>query len=81
NEMCWAVGVANAFFLNRKARIFPCPKEWIWAVRQKKGKFEALTDPRTPLSLSPVPKRILVVLDCSLGKVIFFNAENGAEIY
>ncbi|NWI18431.1 BT1A1 protein, partial [Crypturellus soui] len=80
DETCWAVGVANNF-VRRKTMISPSPEDRIWAVQQKKGKFEALTDPRTPLSLSPVPKRIWVVLDCTERQVIFVNADNGAEIY
>ncbi|NWI20212.1 TRI39 ligase, partial [Crypturellus soui] len=62
DEACWAIGVTDSL-LDRKARIFPYPETWIWAVQQRKGKFEALTEPCTPLSLSPVPKRIWVVLD------------------
>ncbi|NXD18177.1 A33 protein, partial [Nothocercus nigrocapillus] len=80
NEPRWAVGVATDLLITR-AVISPSPEEWIWAVQQRKGKFVALTDPRTTLSLSPVPKRIWVVLDCTGRQVTFVNAENGAEIY
>uniref|UniRef100_A0A8B9P550 B30.2/SPRY domain-containing protein n=1 Tax=Apteryx owenii TaxID=8824 RepID=A0A8B9P550_APTOW len=76
----WAMGVARES-LRRKEPIEPNPEEGIWAVQYQKGKFEALTSPPTPLSLSPVPKRIWVCLDCIKGQVTFVNADNGAEIY
>ncbi|XP_025915215.1 butyrophilin subfamily 1 member A1-like, partial [Apteryx rowi] len=76
----WSVGVAKER-LRRKGRIDLSPEEGIWAVQYQKGKFEALTSPPTPLSLSPVPKRIWVCLDCTKGQVTFVSADNGAEIY
>ncbi|XP_067169705.1 butyrophilin subfamily 1 member A1-like [Apteryx mantelli] len=79
-EQHWSVGVAKES-LRRKGPIEPSPTEGIWAVQYRKGKFEALTSPPTPLSLSPVPKRIWVCLDCTEGQVTFVNADNGDEIY
>ncbi|XP_067169851.1 butyrophilin subfamily 1 member A1-like isoform X7 [Apteryx mantelli] len=79
-EPHWAVGVARES-LKRKGWIYVSPDKGIWAVQYQKGKFEALTSPPTPLSLSPVPKRIWVCLDCTGGHVTFVNADNGAEIY
>ncbi|XP_067169827.1 butyrophilin subfamily 1 member A1-like isoform X5 [Apteryx mantelli] len=76
----WSVGVAMES-LRRKGLIELSPDQGIWAVRYRKGKFEALTSPPTPLSLSPVPKRIWVCLDCTGGHVTFVNADNWAEIY
>ncbi|NXA57208.1 TRI39 ligase, partial [Nothocercus julius] len=46
DERRWAVGVANDLLVTR-AVMSPSPEEWIWAVQQRKGKFVALTDPRT----------------------------------
>ncbi|XP_067169816.1 butyrophilin subfamily 1 member A1-like isoform X34 [Apteryx mantelli] len=79
-EPHWAVGVARES-LRRKGPIKLSPDKGIWAVQYWKGKFEALTSPPTPLSLSPVPKRIWVCLDCTGGQVTFVSADNGAEIY
>uniref|UniRef100_A0A8B9QAN5 Butyrophilin subfamily 1 member A1-like n=1 Tax=Apteryx owenii TaxID=8824 RepID=A0A8B9QAN5_APTOW len=80
SEPHWAVGVAMES-LRRKGPIEPSPIKDIWAVQYQKGKFVALTSPRIPLSLSPVPKRIWVCLDCTKGQLTFVNADNGAEIY
>ncbi|XP_067169703.1 butyrophilin subfamily 1 member A1-like [Apteryx mantelli] len=79
-EPHWAVGVATEG-MRRKGRIELSTTEGIWAVQYQKGKFEALTSRPTPLSLSPVPKRIWVCLDCTGGQVAFVSADNGAEIY
>ncbi|KGL83420.1 Nuclear factor 7, ovary, partial [Tinamus guttatus] len=79
-EPRWAIGVATES-LKRKGTIYLKPEEGIWAVQQKKGRLEALTDPHNPLSLFPVPKRIWVVLDCTLKHVTFVNADNGANIF
>lgn len=43
--------------------------------------FQALTSPPTPLSLSCVPSRIRVSLDCEQGQVAFFNAGSEAPIF
>nr|ALP32485.1 BTN3 [Nipponia nippon] len=76
----WAVGVARQS-VRRKWWMFRSPKDAIWAVRHLKGQFEALTIPRTALSLFLVPRRILVCLDCTQGLVTFINAESGVEIF
>ncbi|NWW47721.1 BT1A1 protein, partial [Pedionomus torquatus] len=70
----WAFGVAKES-VTRKGRKFPSPEEGIWAVRHCLGQFEALTSPPTPLSLSPLPRRIWVCLDCTRGLVTFLNAD------
>ncbi|NWI20211.1 BT1A1 protein, partial [Crypturellus soui] len=79
-EPRWAIGVATET-LNRQTKRSPSPLEKIWALQQRKGKLEALTEHGTSLCLSLVPKRIWVVLDCSVKQVTFVNADNGAEIY
>ncbi|XP_067169856.1 butyrophilin subfamily 1 member A1-like isoform X11 [Apteryx mantelli] len=79
-EQHWSVGVARES-LSRKELIEPSPDQGIWAVQYQKGKFEALTSPPTPLSLSPVPKRIWVYLDYTEEQVTFVSADNGAKIY
>ncbi|NXJ72987.1 A33 protein, partial [Rostratula benghalensis] len=76
----WAVGVAKES-VDRKRRVSPCPEEGIWAVWHSFGQFFALTSPPTPLSLSPLPRRIWVCLDCTEGTVTFLNADNGVEIF
>ncbi|XP_068520071.1 butyrophilin subfamily 3 member A1-like isoform X3 [Anas acuta] len=76
----WAVGVARAS-VERKGWIDASPKEGIWAVRYYERQLMPLTWPNTRLSLSPVPTRIWVCLDCTQQQVSFINADNGVEIF
>ncbi|XP_014818107.1 PREDICTED: butyrophilin subfamily 1 member A1-like [Calidris pugnax] len=76
----WGVGVARES-VERKRRVDLRPEEGIWAVDRYEGQFRALTSPPTPLSLSPLPRRILVCLDCTQGLVTFLNADTGGEIF
>ncbi|XP_040398663.1 butyrophilin subfamily 1 member A1-like [Cygnus olor] len=80
NYSGWAVGVARKY-VERKKWINMSPEEGIWAVQYDEGQLMPLTFPRTPLSLSPVPTRIWVCLDCTQGQVSFINADNGVEIF
>uniref|UniRef100_A0A493TTC3 Uncharacterized protein n=1 Tax=Anas platyrhynchos platyrhynchos TaxID=8840 RepID=A0A493TTC3_ANAPP len=76
----WAVGVAWAS-VERKGKINMSPDVGIWAVEYVYGHLKSLTSPPTPLSLSPVPTRIWVCLDCTQGQVSFINADNGVQIF
>ncbi|XP_066842823.1 butyrophilin subfamily 3 member A2-like isoform X1 [Anser cygnoides] len=76
----WAVGVARAS-VKRKGYFKRCTEEGIWAVQYDEGQLTSLTFPRTHLSLSPVPTRIWVCLDCTQPQVSFLNADNGVEIF
>uniref|UniRef100_A0A8B9SVH4 Butyrophilin subfamily 1 member A1 n=1 Tax=Anas platyrhynchos TaxID=8839 RepID=A0A8B9SVH4_ANAPL len=76
----WAMGVARAS-VERKGWINASPKEGIWAVRYYEGQLMSLTWPPTHLSLSPIPTRIWVCLDCTQQQVSFINADNGVEIF
>nr|XP_038043879.1 butyrophilin subfamily 1 member A1-like [Anas platyrhynchos] len=76
----WAVGVARAS-VKRKGWIDMSPREGIWAVQYDEEELMSLTSPPTPLSLSPVPTRIWVCLDCTQGQVSFINADNGVQIF
>ncbi|XP_074020813.1 butyrophilin subfamily 1 member A1-like [Numenius arquata] len=78
DDSWWGVGVAIET-VERKRRVLPGPEEGIWLVRHRKGRFEALTFP--PTTLSPVPRRIWVCLDCTRGLVTFLNADTGVEIF
>ncbi|NXI75050.1 TRI10 protein, partial [Anseranas semipalmata] len=75
-----AVGVARAS-VKKREYLDMCPEEGIWAVRYNEGQIVSLTSPPTRLSLSPVPTRICVCLDCTRGQVTFINALNGVEIF
>eukprot|EP00075_Anas_platyrhynchos_P037000 XP_027326253.1 butyrophilin subfamily 1 member A1-like isoform X1 [Anas platyrhynchos] len=76
----WAVGVARAS-VERKGKINMSPTAGIWAVEYYYEHLKSLTSPPTDLSLSPVPTRIWVCLDCTQGQVSFINADNGVEIF
>ncbi|XP_038043808.1 butyrophilin subfamily 1 member A1-like isoform X1 [Anas platyrhynchos] len=76
----WAVGVARAS-VKRKGWINMSPEEGIWAVEYCYENLKSLTSPPTPLSLSPVPTRIWVCLDCTEGQVSFINHDNWVEIF
>ncbi|NXN31105.1 BT2A2 protein, partial [Nycticryphes semicollaris] len=76
----WAVGVAKES-VDRKRRVLPSPEDGIWVVWHSFGQLIALTSHPTPVSLCPLPRRILVCLDCTLGLVIFLNADTGVKIF
>ncbi|XP_038043746.2 butyrophilin subfamily 1 member A1 [Anas platyrhynchos] len=76
----WAVGVARAS-VKRKGWYKIIPEEGIWAVQYYEGHLTCLTSPPTPLSLSHVPTRIWVCLNCTQGQVSFINADNGVKIF
>ncbi|KAM9120244.1 zinc finger protein RFP-like [Pangshura tecta] len=76
----WAVGVARES-VKRKEELSPAPERGIWAVQRWGFQFQALTSPPTPLSLSSVPSRIQVSLDCEQGQVAFFNADSEDPIF
>ncbi|XP_032061043.1 butyrophilin subfamily 3 member A2-like [Aythya fuligula] len=76
----WAVGVARES-IERKKCINMSPEGGIWALEYCYGHLKSLTSPSTPLSLSPVPTRIWVCLDCTQQQVSFINADNGVEIF
>uniref|UniRef100_A0A8B9SWT5 Butyrophilin subfamily 1 member A1 n=1 Tax=Anas platyrhynchos TaxID=8839 RepID=A0A8B9SWT5_ANAPL len=76
----WGVGVARAS-VTRTGFYKMTPEEGIWAVRYQQGQLKSLTLPRTPLSLSSIPTRIWVCLDCTQQQVSFVNADNGVEIF
>ncbi|KAM6107030.1 butyrophilin subfamily 1 member A1-like [Phoenicopterus ruber ruber] len=79
-DSSWAVGVSRES-VERKAYTDLSPQEGIWALRHCKGRFMSLTSPSTPLSLSLLPRRIWVYLDCTQGLVTFINAHSGGEIF
>uniref|UniRef100_A0A493TBN1 B30.2/SPRY domain-containing protein n=1 Tax=Anas platyrhynchos platyrhynchos TaxID=8840 RepID=A0A493TBN1_ANAPP len=75
-----AVGVARTS-VKRKGEINMSPEEGIWAVQYNEGQLTSLTSPPTHLSLSPVPTRLWVCLDCTQGQVSFINPENRVKIF
>ncbi|XP_074786630.1 butyrophilin subfamily 1 member A1-like [Athene noctua] len=76
----WAVGVARNS-VNRDGNLGLSPAAGVWAVRHFGNQFQSLTSPPTVLSPSPVPRRILVCLDCTERLLTFINAETWAQIF
>ncbi|KGL94455.1 Butyrophilin subfamily 2 member A2, partial [Charadrius vociferus] len=76
----WAFGVARES-VERKRYVDLSPGEGIWAVENWYQQFRSLTSPPTVLSLSSLPRRIWVCLDCTRGLVTFINADNGLHIF
>ncbi|XP_074060644.1 E3 ubiquitin-protein ligase TRIM7-like [Macrotis lagotis] len=76
----WAVGVSRASG-RRKGEINFIPSAGIWAIQMLKGRYEALTEPETPLTLSSPPKRLEVSLDYEGGSLTFSDAETGTLIF
>ncbi|XP_053235518.1 zinc finger protein RFP-like isoform X1 [Podarcis raffonei] len=81
SEGWWTVGVARKSVKRRSFLPFS-PEGGIWAVEKSESKYWACTSPDDPpLSLSGDLKRIRVTLDYEEGRVSFFDADSGAELY
>ncbi|CAI5768396.1 finger RFP-like [Podarcis lilfordi] len=81
SEGWWTVGVARKSVKRRSFLPFS-PEGGIWAVEKSESKYWACTSPDDPpLSLSGDLKRIRVTLDYEGGRVSFFDADSGAELY
>ncbi|XP_060126869.1 E3 ubiquitin-protein ligase TRIM7-like [Zootoca vivipara] len=77
----WAVGVARKS-VERKGSFYFSPEVGIWAVGKWEGIYWAFTSPdSSPLSLREKPRRIRVTLDYEGGRVSFYDADSGAELY
>ncbi|XP_040398732.1 butyrophilin subfamily 1 member A1-like [Cygnus olor] len=74
----WGVGVARAS-VTKNGFYKITPEEGIWAVRYQQGQLKSLTLPRTPLSLTPVPTRIWVCLDCTQQQVSLSTLTTGSR--
>nr|XP_034963771.1 butyrophilin subfamily 1 member A1-like isoform X2 [Zootoca vivipara] len=77
----WDVGVARKS-VERKGHFFLRPEEGVWAVGKRGVIYWACTSPlSSPLSLREKPRRIRVSLDYEGGRMSFFDADSGAELY
>ncbi|XP_042304673.1 butyrophilin subfamily 1 member A1-like [Sceloporus undulatus] len=76
----WGVGVVRES-ANRNGPIFLAPGGGYWGVQRIDGQYQAITEPRTNLSLCHPPKRIRVSLDYSVGQVAFFDGDTHAELF
>ncbi|KAH0630418.1 hypothetical protein JD844_013431 [Phrynosoma platyrhinos] len=76
----WGVGMVRES-ANRNGPIFLAPEGGYWGVQRIDEQYQAITHPRTNLSLCHPPKRIRVSLDYSLGQVAFFDGDTHAELF
>ncbi|XP_053235283.1 zinc finger protein RFP-like [Podarcis raffonei] len=77
----WAVGVARKS-IGRKGRFPFSPEGVLWALEKMGNGYWAWNPPyNTPLSLSEKPRRIRATLDYEGGRVSFYDADTGAELY
>ncbi|NXT84590.1 TRI15 protein, partial [Zapornia atra] len=76
----WVLGVSRDS-VNRKGYMDLRSEDVIMRVLHCFGQFQFLTSPPTPLSVSQVPSRVWVCLDCPQGLVTFINADFGVKIF
>ncbi|XP_070592793.1 butyrophilin subfamily 1 member A1-like [Erythrolamprus reginae] len=76
----WGVGIVRES-ANRNGAILLQPQGGYWGVQRINGQHQAITDPRTNLSLRHPPRRIRVSLDYSQGLIAFFDGDTNAEIF
>nr|XP_034963608.1 zinc finger protein RFP-like isoform X1 [Zootoca vivipara] len=77
----WALGVARKS-VERKGRFSLKPEGGIWALEKAFGDYWACISPDDScLSLSEEPRRIRVTLDYEGGRVSFYDADSGEELY
>uniref|UniRef100_A0A8D0DT73 B30.2/SPRY domain-containing protein n=1 Tax=Salvator merianae TaxID=96440 RepID=A0A8D0DT73_SALMN len=77
-EESWAVGVVRNS-LERKGKNIPCPEQGIWYM----GKWEKAyrNGSSVVLSLNKEPKKIRVALNCEGGRLAFYDADIGTQIF
>ncbi|KAK9405865.1 butyrophilin subfamily 1 member A1-like [Crotalus adamanteus] len=76
----WAVGIARESS-NRNGPILLDSRGGYWGIQRIEGRYEAITHPRTNLTLCHPPKRIRVSLDYSKGLLAFFDGDTNAQIF
>ncbi|XP_069073816.1 butyrophilin subfamily 3 member A1-like isoform X9 [Pleurodeles waltl] len=77
----WRFGAARES-VHRKGWVTPSPQEGIWAVEGRcDGQYQALTSPRSPLSLCESPRKLGIYLDYEGGQLSILNADTMEHLY
>ncbi|XP_060546881.1 zinc-binding protein A33-like [Pantherophis guttatus] len=76
----WIVGMAKKS-VKRKEELNFLPQEGVWAIELKAGEYQALSEPRTPLSVCGEIEKIGVYLDFEEGQLSFYNSSSMTHIY
>ncbi|KAL7986331.1 hypothetical protein Chor_011497 [Crotalus horridus] len=76
----WVVGTAKKS-VKRKKRLNFLPKEGVWAIELKAGEYQALSEPRTPLSVCGRMEKVGVYLDFEGGQLSFYNSSSMTHLY
>ncbi|XP_032065518.1 zinc-binding protein A33-like isoform X2 [Thamnophis elegans] len=76
----WIVGMAKKSVRCKKQLNF-LPKEGVWAIELKAGKYQALSEPRTALSVCGKIKEVGVYLDIEGGQLSFYNSSSMSHLY
>ncbi|XP_060546878.1 zinc-binding protein A33-like [Pantherophis guttatus] len=69
----WIVGMAKKS-VKRKKQLNFLPKEGVWAIELKAGEYQALSEPRTPLSVCGKMEKVGIYLDFEGGQLSFYNS-------
>uniref|UniRef100_A0A8D2J8V1 Uncharacterized protein n=1 Tax=Varanus komodoensis TaxID=61221 RepID=A0A8D2J8V1_VARKO len=76
----WVVGAAKKS-VKRKKRLNFRPKEGVWAIELRAGQYQALSEPRTPLSVCGRMDKVGVYLDFEGGQLSFYNSCSMSHLY
>ncbi|KAJ7317288.1 hypothetical protein JRQ81_003450 [Phrynocephalus forsythii] len=76
----WVVGVAKKS-VKRKKRLDFRPKEGVWAIELKAGQYQALSEPRSPISVCGRMEKVGVYLDFEGGQLSFYNSSSTSHLY
>ncbi|XP_043352731.1 butyrophilin subfamily 1 member A1-like isoform X4 [Dermochelys coriacea] len=80
DETGWDLGVCRES-VRRKGGVTLTPEAGYWAVGLVAGRYEAGTDPPTPLPVSVRPGRVGIFLDYEAGEVSFYNVTDGSHLF
>ncbi|TRY93192.1 hypothetical protein DNTS_006317 [Danionella cerebrum] len=77
----WDLGVGKQS-VNRKGKFTVCPSNGFWVLSLRNGtQYVANTVPPTFFSLTPMPKKLSIYLDCEEGRLSFYCSDTGTHIY